>query len=195
MNYFSTASGSVVSVPGVINATRFLGGDGSAAAPAFSFQSENSGWYKFSTGNIRVVGLGTAAATLAPGTSTFHSHVQIDTAKHLTMNAGGQILADAGTAAAPGMAFNGDTNLGLYRLGADQAGISANGALVVQFYPGTVEVGNNTITSRLYINEIGAAPAGVVDKISFFALDSGGKTVAHVRAGAAGTDVVLATEA
>ena len=35
----------------------------------------------------------------------------------------------SGTAAAPGITFNGDTNTGLYRIGADQLGVATNGVL------------------------------------------------------------------
>jgi hypothetical protein len=51
----------------------------------------------------------------------------------------GALLADdSGTAALPAIAFDGDTNTGIYRPGADQLGIATNGVERVEF--GTTEV-------------------------------------------------------
>ena len=51
----------------------------------------------------------------------------------------GALLADdAGTAALPAIAFDGDTNTGIFRAGADQLGIATNGVERVEF--GTTEV-------------------------------------------------------
>jgi len=44
---------------------------------------------------------------------------------------GGQVLLGAGTAAAPVLAIDGDTDTGIYSIGADQLGISVGGALRV----------------------------------------------------------------
>jgi len=43
----------------------------------------------------------------------------------------GQLKADAGTVSAPGITFSTDLNLGLYRIGADNAGWTCNGAKVL----------------------------------------------------------------
>jgi hypothetical protein len=46
-----------------------------------------------------------------------------------TLDVTGPILSSSGTAAAPGYTFNGDTNTGIYRIGADQLGVATNGVL------------------------------------------------------------------
>lgn len=54
------------------------------------------------------------------------------TGGNLTLN-NGVFLAPTGSATAPSFSFSGDPNTGLYRIGADNAGASANGALVWQW--------------------------------------------------------------
>jgi hypothetical protein len=51
-------------------------------------------------------------------------------AKLLTMT--GQILAAGGTVGAPGIAFSGDPDTGIYRIGANNLGLVANGAPVLE---------------------------------------------------------------
>ena len=46
-----------------------------------------------------------------------------------TLDVTGPILNSTGSAATPAITFNGDTNTGLYRIGADQLGIATNGVL------------------------------------------------------------------
>lgn len=52
----------------------------------------------------------------------------------------GPIKAAVGTAAAPGYIFTGDTNTGLYHIGADEVGIACNGAKVVDVSTTGVDV-------------------------------------------------------
>jgi hypothetical protein len=50
----------------------------------------------------------------------------------------GALLADFGTAAAPGIAFDGDTNTGIFRSGTDRLGIATNGIERVELGPAEV---------------------------------------------------------
>ena len=77
----------------------------------------NSGW--ITIGTLADVNLG--LLSLSGGTLT-----------------GALLVDDAGTAALPAIAFDGDTNTGIFRPGADQFGIATNGVERVEF--GTTEV-------------------------------------------------------
>lgn len=82
----------------------------------------------------------------------------------------GALLADdSGTAALPAIAFDGDTNTGIFRAGADQLGIATNGVARVEF--GTTEV---------VFNDGGADVDFRVEgdtKANLFKVDAGADTV------------------
>ena len=78
---------------------------------------ENGAWIEFSTG---VPGVG--FLSLAGGTIT----------GDLSMGTGTQFLADFGTALAPGIAFLGDDNTGLFRISNNVLGIATEGVLRIQ---------------------------------------------------------------
>lgn len=96
--------------------------NGSAAAPAHAFGSDTD------TGAYRV---GSNTYGIAAGGSLV---AQVDSTG-LTVTgaaiASGQFRASDGSASAPGFSFSGDTNTGIYRIGADTIGIAVNGALIV----------------------------------------------------------------
>jgi hypothetical protein len=87
-----------------------------------------------------------AAPTASVGTNT----TQLATTAFVLANAlrqtggtlTGALLADFGTAALPGLAFDGDPDTGIFRVGADQLGIATNGVERVRFST-TAAVFNN----------------------------------------------------
>ncbi len=79
------------------------------------------------------------------------------------------VLASSGSAAAPSLSFSGDTNTGLFSLGADVIGFATNGAE-------RMRVGNNGL-------QIGDPVAnGVFGVLRVAALSSGGAATVHVSA-------------
>jgi len=69
--------------------------------------------------------------------------------------------AGSGTAAAPGIAFDGDSNTGIYRPGADQLAFATNGAQALYINSsGNVGIGTSSPGSRLEVSRLGAAWTG-----------------------------------
>lgn len=126
--------------------------------------------------SIRVDMAGTIGATRGPGTITFMTATDaapsvltnaliinagqgVTVANGLVVTAGGFLLSGGaftvpvGSAAAPSIAFAGDSNTGLYWIGADNFGVTVNGAKTVDFAAGT--------TTFPSILNVGANGAGV----------------------------------
>lgn len=124
---------------------------------------------------------------------------QVNLNVNLAAAAGKQVLIDAGTAGAPGLAFAGDPDTGISRNAANILQISSGGSAYAVFSTGQLNYGGNVVINGggfLYLFEAGSAPAATADYAVFWAQDSGsGKTVARVKVGAVGTTAVLATEA
>jgi len=68
-----------------------------------------------------------------------------------TFTATGAVRAGGGSAGAPGLSFNGDTDTGLYSITADQMGFVTGGALRARFYSGGLLMGGAT-TGHVNIN-------------------------------------------
>lgn len=90
------------------------GQDGDATIPAYSFSADtDTGVYRVGANSLGVTVGGTVRKTLSTTTET---------------NTLLQLGAD-GDATTPGYGFSGDTNTGIYRIGADQIGITTGGTL------------------------------------------------------------------
>lgn len=75
----------------------------------------------------------------------------------------GPLKAASGTVSAPGIAFASDTNTGLYRIGADNLGIAANGAKVVDVATTGVSVtGDVAASGTVKQGGFSLLPVGVV---------------------------------
>lgn len=127
--FFSTADTERLRV-GVLDITATLpyhSPDGSASAPAYSFSDDtNTGIYRIGADNIGF----TTAGTL---------RVDVDsTAITSTV----PIHAPDGSASSPSLSFSGDTNTGMYRIGADNIGVATAGTL-------RVDVSSTAITSTI----------------------------------------------
>lgn len=93
----------------------------------------SSGTYSLPSGNPVVSG--------TPISSTWANNTMSDVGSELTLsldrNGRGAMLAplqcSAGTVAAPGLTFSGDTDTGLYRIGANNPAITANGVKVQEW--------------------------------------------------------------
>ena len=117
---------SLATTPLPITAVRF--GDGSAAAPSITFASNlNTGVYRvganqlgFSCGGVLKMTMTTSALQMATGIN---------------------MLADPGSAGAPGLSFSGDPNTGLFWVGADQIGVTAGGTVRVTYGTASVSLG------------------------------------------------------
>ena len=67
---------------------------------------------------------------------------------HIGANGGtGKFFVPAGTAAAPAITFNNDTNTGIYRIGADALGITSGGTLRAQFNSSGIVSSANVYTA------------------------------------------------
>ncbi len=92
-----------------------LNGAGTAASPAYSFESDpDTGMYRY----------GTNALGFATGGS------------YDMLMGGGQVSFLVGSASAPSITFAGDSNTGMYRVGADRLGFATNGTHVAEFNAG-----------------------------------------------------------
>lgn len=60
-----------------------------------------------------------------------------------TLNVTGEARFAAGNVATPGIAFTSDTDLGLYRVGANQIAVAASGARIAAFAPGEINFDAN----------------------------------------------------
>lgn len=69
-----------------------------------------------------------------------------DTTAVLTLSTGGVLVAGNGTAAAPTYSFTGNSNMGFYRFGADDIGISVGGAAVGRITSGLFGLGSLNMT-------------------------------------------------
>lgn len=73
-------------------------------------------------------------------------------------------IVPAGTAAAPSVTFNGDTDTGLYRVGANEIGVAVNGASVGSFssagWTGSVTTSAVVPSGALVMWSTGTAPTG-----------------------------------
>lgn len=132
--------------------------DGSVSTPAYSFLNDtNTGFYRITTDTIGA----TAGGTLKWFTDT----------TGLTINSGILFNLD-GAVGTPTYTFTGDTNTGIYRIGADQLGVTAGGTQAANFGTNTtnllaggstklqINTTNVTSTTNFYnIDGTAAAPA------------------------------------
>jgi hypothetical protein len=115
--------------------------DGTAATPSIALGTTadpNTGFYHPGADQLAVTTGGTAR-------TTWSTTAQTNTVP---------LLESAGDATAPSVAFSGDTNTGLYSVGADVLGISAGGAVVAK----ATTTGLTTGADVAYISGAGAAP-------------------------------------
>lgn len=117
----------------VAGAAKFLGADGTVAAPYFTFDADpDTGIYRSSAN---------AMSFASGGNETF----RIDTAfgslfwKQLR-------AVDDGVVGTPAYSFNNDTDTGFWRQGANSIGVSANGALAMVISATDVSVSGNSFT-------------------------------------------------
>lgn len=91
-------------------------------------------------------------------------------ATKLEMGSGAQILADYGTAAAPGIAFNGNADIGLYRSATNVTTVA--GSVVL----GAVTFSSNVVVTEGYIElgQIASPAAPAAGKVRIYNVDNGG---------------------
>jgi hypothetical protein len=127
---------------------------GSVGAPGYSFASDsNCGFYRIGADNIGASCAGAKVLDISAtglgvtGTLTSSSTITATAAAIVagtTVTSGTQFLAASGTASAPGYAFTGDTNVGMYRISDNILGLTVGSTLTVQ-----VEIGAVTVTGAL----------------------------------------------
>jgi hypothetical protein len=127
--------------------------DGTVSLPGLAFGLDpNTGLYRPATDTLSV----TAGGTLVAGFTL--------------QGANPQFTVAAGVVGAPSLAFEGDLNTGLYRVGADSIGVSVGGALALT-------VGGSSITSALthIFTAVGSsgttAPLRISNTLPVFMLD------------------------
>jgi hypothetical protein len=127
---------------------------GSVGSPGYSFASDsNCGFYRIAADNIGASCAGAKVLDISAtglgvtGTLTSSSTITATSAAIVagtTVTAGTQFLAAVGSASAPGYAFTGDLNVGMYRISDNILGLTVGSTLTVQ-----VEIGAVTVTGTL----------------------------------------------
>lgn len=108
--------------------------DGSAAAPAYSFESDpDTGVYRISADRLGLAAGATLLLDLLAGTGVMPKAV---------------VRAVAGSAAAPAYTFDGDPDTGLFSQGANAMGLSAGGAEVARVVAGALRVLGQAVSDR-----------------------------------------------
>lgn len=103
-------------IDGTTSLTEVEVGNGTAAAPSMSFTSDtNTGIYRVGADNLGISTGGTLAVDVS--TTAVTSALPVSNA--------------AGTVSAPSVTFTSDLDTGLYRIGANNIGVAANGAKVL----------------------------------------------------------------
>ncbi len=127
-----------VSTTGVLSTLPWWGADGTAGTPGISFSSDqDTGIYSVGANSLGVSTGGTLRLTV------------VSTGITATV----PLLASAGSAGAPSLGFAGDTNTGLYSIGADNLGVSIGGVL-------RVDLSTTAITSTIpYLASAGLVTA------------------------------------
>lgn len=114
-----------VSTSAISTTLQNLTADGAVGAPAYSFTSDpNTGLYNFGADSISLVTGGSQRLNLTT------------TAITATI----PILSAVGSVGAPGLAFDGDTDLGLYRVAANTLGISTGNFLKMELGDATKNI-------------------------------------------------------
>lgn len=117
---------------GVTSTLGFVAQAGSAAAPAYTFAGDtNNGLYYIGADNWGLVRGGSLAFEIGAGgiNKSWHALQLVD-----------QLRAADGSAAAPSISFNSDTNTGMYRISADTGGLSAGSSVCLRWSAGARSV-------------------------------------------------------
>lgn len=138
-----------------------LAGDGSAAAAGIGFTGQpDMGLYKVSATELGMTVGGVKAAGLSTTGFTTIGYLAVGT----------QMFSGNGTVSAPAWSFLSDTNTGVYRIGADNLGVTIGGTKILDVKStGLAVTGNLTTTTANIVkraatayNETGSATAAAV---------------------------------
>lgn len=143
--------------------------DGTAAAPAYSFEADrDTGIYRYSADTLSIAAGGGEQCRIAP---TFFSVMP-------------PLCASDGTASAPGYTFGNDGDTGLYRVADDQIGVTTGGVNRVTFENrgialGVSEVGGTENVNTFTLGDVGTIPnARPADSCQLYYQKDAGKLVA-----------------
>jgi len=122
--------------------------DGTAAAPSLNFTNEpTTGLFRASANVMGFAVAGTSRATMTATGMTVTG----------TLAPTGSVHAAAGTVGNPSLAFSADQNTGLYNIGADNIGVAAGGAKVLDI--ATTGLG---VTGTLSVSGVATLGAGAI---------------------------------
>lgn len=123
-----------ISTTGITSTLPHLNADGTAAAPAYAFTNDTDcGMYRIGVNNIGLSANGGLAAEW-DGSNFF-----IDR---------GALFLQNGAAATPSLTFGGDSDTGLYHIGANNISLTAGGASVLEIATGTVVARQDLYSTR-----------------------------------------------
>jgi hypothetical protein len=145
---------------------------GSAALPYISPASDpDTGFYSLGADQLAVTTGGTLRWYFDNDGSLIHNS--------------GVLKGPPGSAAAPGYTFAGDTNLGMYRIGADNMGFTANGTLIFDFSTTRVLLAQDLVfptaqaPTSAYSGGYRGLPVITSNAVYAFPLTDAGHTILH----------------
>lgn len=160
-----------LNVANIITTAQTIATDGTVGAPAYSFTSEtSSGLYRIGAGNLGISILGANILSL----------------NSTRLQNAGVYYSASGTIGAPAYSFTGDTVTGLYRIGANNLGISCGGVKQVDISTTKVAFTNQIILpngslANCAIQFAATAATGLIrDNSDNLILVSGGANVLQI---------------
>lgn len=128
--------------------TRTFINDGSAASPAYTFSSDtDTGIYR---GGANILDFS------AGGTAQW----RINTSGFIPLNSAQIIYVNDGTAGAPSLAFNTDTDTGMYHVGANSLGLASNGTQGMRIDAGNLVISRDFLPNADASYQIGTTGTG-----------------------------------
>ena len=160
----SVTSTGAISGTNLSSSGQFLAANGSASAPPYAFTNDSdTGMYRSAVNTVKISCGNTNVITLDPNGVSGITNLTANDIICQTIDAttGGitsavvstsSLIADAGTVSAPSITFTSDSDTGIYKIGANNVGVTCGGGKVVDCATTQVEtiklrpITNNTVS-------------------------------------------------
>ncbi len=154
-------------------------GVSSTSTPTSTVLTSQLTWVAGLAAGAEVLGPSDQALDVRPGASQQLNLMDSNGTARLFVTTGGRVGVTAGTAASPGVQFDGDTDLGFFRLAADQYAITCGG-LTRKVFGGSITLTDNVATT---ICTIALASGARVGGTIHYSIDVTDNTDHQVRTG------------